>query len=256
MKKLLIISGYAVGLCVLLGLAAGAQEASVDKARSALERWIETEQAIAKQRQEWAVGKEMLQDRVDLLQSEIESYRTKIKEAQASIGEADKKRGELISENDALKALGDTLTTMVVDFEGRVKQLNARLPEPLADLVKPLSQRLPDDPNDTKLSLGLRFQNVVGILDSVTKFNRDIKVFSELRDLPNGQTAEVTAMYIGLGQAYYTGSNGTIAGMGRPSDAGWQWEPADEVAGRISDSVSILKNEKVASFVPLPVKVQ
>lgn len=244
------------GVCLLLGVLVQAQESAVSQTRSTLERWIETQQTISKQKQDWAIGREMLTDRIELLQTEIQSLRAKINDAQKSIGEADKKRGELLKENETLKKLGDSLASTITDFERQTRLLNQRLPEPISDLIKPLSQRLPDDPNTTKLSLGLRFQNVIGILDAVNKFNREIKVVSELRELPGGQTAEVTALYVGLGQAYYVGSNGSIAGVGHPTETGWQWEPANEMAGQIRDVVSILKNEKVASFVLLPAKIQ
>jgi hypothetical protein len=44
--------------------------------------------------------------------------------------------------------------------------------------------------------------------------------------------------------------------VGRPSEKGWNWQPANEAADRIADAVAILKDEKVAGFVPLPIKVQ
>jgi hypothetical protein len=66
----------------------------------------------------------------------------------------------------------------------------------------------------------------------------------------------VTALYVGLGQAYYVSANGTMAGVGRPSENGWSWEPSNDAADEITDAIAILKNEKVASFVPLPIKVQ
>ncbi|NQV33283.1 MAG: DUF3450 family protein [Phycisphaeraceae bacterium] len=248
--------GVVLSACAACAMAVDTQAGSVEQARSTLERWIETRQVIAKEQQDWALGQEMLKERVQLLEHEIQSLRTKIEEASQSIGEADKKRAELVQENESLKLLGNTLTATISQFESQTKVLNHRLPDPVRDLIKPLSQRLPDDSNETKLSLGLRFQNVIGILDAVNKFNREIKVVSELRQLTGGQAAEVTALYIGLGQAYYTGSNGSIAGVGRPSENGWQWEPANDVAGQVADAVSILKNEKVASFVPLPVQIQ
>jgi hypothetical protein len=90
----------------------------------------------------------------------------------------------------------------------------------------------------------------------VNKFNREIKVVSEVRQLAGAQTVEVTALYLGLGHAYYTGSNGSLAGVGHPTESGWVWEPANDVADRVTEAVSILKNEKVASYVLLPVQIQ
>jgi len=228
----------------------------VDNVRATLEKWVEVRRVISKEKQEWVLGKEMLNERIELVQREIASLREKIGQAEASISDADKKRAELVVENDALKSAAATLGGIVTHLEARTAALIQRLPDPIRERIKPLSQRLPTDPNQTSLSLSQRFQNAIGILNEVNKFNREITVTSEVRTLADGSAAEVTAMYVGLGQAYYTGANGTAAGVGRPSETGWTWEPAGDAVAPIGDAIAILKNEKGAGFVPLPVKVQ
>lgn len=229
---------------------------NIDNVRSTLEKWIETRRLISKEKQDWALGREMLNEQIGLVQREITSLGEKITQANESITDADKKRAELEVENNKFKDASDQLKTIVDKLEARTIALNKRLPDPIRERIKPLSQRLPEDPNETKLSLAQRFQNVIGILNEINKFNREITVTSEVRTLADGNAAEVTALYVGLGQAYYIGANGTIAGIGRPSEDGWTWEPANDSAGKIADAVAILKNEKVAGFVPLPVKVR
>jgi hypothetical protein len=229
---------------------------NIDNVRNTLEKWIETRRLISKEKQDWALGREMLNEQIELVKREITSLGEKITQAKESITDADKKRVELEAENNKFKNASDTLKSIVDKLEARTIALNKRLPDPIRERIKPLSQRLPEDPNETKLSLAQRFQNVIGILNEVNKFNREITVTSEVRTLADGNVAEVTAIYIGLGQAYYIGANGTVAGIGRPSEDGWSWEPANEVADKIADAVAILKNEKVAGFIPLPIKVQ
>lgn len=229
---------------------------SIDTARAALEKWVETRQVISQEKQDWALAQEMLDERIKLVQGEIESLREKISQAEQNISDADKKRAELMDENDKLKSSAETLNSIVAGLEARTITLNKRLPDPIRERIKPLSQRLPEDPNETKLSLAQRFQNVIGILNEVNKFNREITPTSEVRKMADGSAAEVTALYIGLGQAYYVGTNSTTAGVGRPSEDGWSWESANDAASEIADAVAIMKNEKVAGFVPLPVKVE
>jgi chromosome segregation ATPase len=221
-----------------------------------MEKWVETRRVISREKQDWALGREMLNERVALVEREIASLREKIDQAKESISDADKKRVELVDENEKLKNAAGTLAGIVARLETRTAVLIKRLPDPIRDRIKPLSQSLPQDPNATKLSLAQRFQNVVGILNEVNKFNREITVTSEVRTLADGNAAEVAAVYVGLGQAYYTGAHGAVAGVGRPSEAGWNWESANDAAGPIADAIAILKNEKVASFVLLPLKVQ
>lgn len=229
---------------------------NIDNVRTTLEKWIETRRLISKEKQDWALGREMLNEQIGLVQREITSLGEKITQAKESITDADTKRAELEAENNKFKNASNTLKIIVDELEARTIALNKRLPDPIQERIKPLSQRLPQDPNETKLSLAQRFQNLIGILNEVNKFNREIIVTSEVRTLTDGNVAEVTAIYIGLGQAYYIGAKGTVAGIGRPSEDGWNWEPANEAAAKIADTVAILKNEKVAGFIPLPVKVQ
>ena len=71
-----------------------------------------------------------------------------------------------------------------------------------------------------------------------------------------GSTAEVKALYIGLGQAYYVTPTGDAAGVGQPTPDGWKWTPANDLAPEISRAIAILQNEEVPAFVPLPVTIE
>lgn len=228
----------------------------IDDVRAVMEKWVETQRTISRERHDWMLGREMLEERIRLVQREIASLRERIDEARTSISDADTKRTELVEENEKLKSAGATLADIMATLERQTLALNKQLPDPIRDRIKPLSQRLPDDPSKTQLSLSQRFQNVIGILNEINKFNRSIEVVSEVRKLADGSAAEVTALYLGLGQAHYTGANGTAAGVGRPGPEGWQWQPANDAAAQVAEAIAILNNEKVAGFVLLPVKVE
>jgi FtsZ-binding cell division protein ZapB len=228
----------------------------LDGTRAALEKWVEIRRLISREQRDWALGKEVLLDRIDLVKREIETLKTRIREAEESIAEADKKRSELVDENEHLKQASATLKATAATLETRTKALLVRLPDPIKERVKPLSQRIPEDPSETKLSLSERYMNVVGILNAANKFNREITVTSEVRTLGNGKTAEVTALYVGIGQAYYVSADKTAAGYGTVSGDGWIWTPANDAAEEVARAIAILKNEDVADFVLLPVRIQ
>jgi chromosome segregation ATPase len=228
----------------------------LDSARSTLAKWMETQQIISKERRDWQVGKEVLQERIALMENEIATLEERIAKARAGISEADGKRQEVVGENDALKAATASLTDVIVVLETKTGRLLKMLPGLIRQRVDPLSQRLPADPATTSLSLSERYQNVIGILNEVNKANQDITVTSELRVLPGGATAEVKALYVGLGQGYYVTSSGDAAGVGRPTAEGWEWAPANELAAEISRAIAILQNEDVPAYVPLPVEIQ
>jgi hypothetical protein len=93
-------------------------------------------------------------------------------------------------------------------------------------------------------------------LHEVNKFNREITVSSEVLTLPDGTSAEVTALYVGIGNAYYVSRNGSAAGIGTASPDGWVWQSANAAAEQIANAIAILKNEQVASFVKLPIHIE
>jgi chromosome segregation ATPase len=245
------------GALSLLAVSAAYQdEGRVDGARATLEKWVETRRVISQERRDWELGREVLDDRIDLVTREIESFRGKISEAETSIGDADRQLAELVAERDRLKLASASLAEDVVGLEARTKELLKQLPDPIRERIRPLSQRIPDAAEDNRLSLSERYQNIVGILNAVNKFNREITVTSEVRTLGDGASAEVSALYIGIGQGFYASANGTSAGIGMPGPEGWAWRPANEYAADISRAIAILNNEQPAEFVRLPIRIE
>jgi FtsZ-binding cell division protein ZapB len=246
----------AVFLVAAGALSADENAANIGDTRAALEKYVETRRLISRERRDFALAKETLNERIALVQREMGSIHEKSHDAQNSIVEADKKRSDLDAENETLKKTLSSLDAAVASLEDRTRQLLQRLPDPIRERVKPLSQRLPEKPVETRLSLSERFQNIVGILNEVDKFNRDITVASEMRKLPDGSAAEVIALYIGIGQGYYTGTNGTIGAIGTALADKWVWKPVNEAAPQIAEAIAIAQNERVASFVQLPIDIQ
>jgi FtsZ-binding cell division protein ZapB len=250
-----LLLAAAVGVPSSGDTSAEIDEDRLENTRAALEKWVETRRIISGERRDWVLGKELLTDRIELVQREVDSLRTKVGDAEGSIAEADKQRAELLAENERLKDASAALRTAVVTLEDRTKQLLKRLPDPIRERVKPLSQRIPEDPQETKQSLSERFQNLVGVLNEVNKFNREITLTSEVRTLPDGSSAEVTSLYVGIGHAYYVNGTGDVAGVGTATSDGWTWTPANASAADIAAAIAILKNERPADFVPLPVEI-
>ncbi len=240
-----------------LALVAGATVAddAFDRTRALLERWVETRKAIAAERRDWKLAREMLGDRAELVRGEIAAVEAKIAETERGVGEADKVRAALVAEADALKVESDALALTVAGLEARTRTLLGRLPAPIREKVKPLSSRLPSDPATSTLPPSVRFQNVVGILNEINKFAREIHVTSEVRNLGGGREVEVTAVYLGISQGYYVGAGDTVAGLGTPGKDAWEWTALDAAAPAVSKVVAILKNERPAEYVPLPVKI-
>jgi hypothetical protein len=238
------------------GTSAEKDPLDVDSVRTVLEKWVETRRAIAGMKQDWTLKREMLKATIELREQEIQSLRTKIAEAREGITDTDKKRAELLEQQDKLKEASAALDVAIVDLERRTLELVRPLPKSIRDEVAPFTGQIPQDPDSSKLSLGIRFQNVVGLLNDLNKRNRDVTVTSEVRELPDGSSVEVTVLYVGIAQAYYVSNNGRVAGVGTATTDGWTWRPDNAAAGAIARAIAIMRNEQVASFVTLPVEVR
>src|SRR5262245_58272380 len=87
--------------------AAAGSTPTLEQTREVLHNWIATQQIIAKERNEWQQGKEILVGRLELVKKEIASLEEKIHQAESSVAESARKRDELLAESEALKGTGE-----------------------------------------------------------------------------------------------------------------------------------------------------
>ncbi len=122
-------------ICLLSSgvLFAGTDAANVDKSatpptleetRLTMDKWLETQQIISRERKDWQQGKEILLGRLELVKREIATLEEKTRQAESSVAEADKKRSELLAENDQLKTSGAQLTAAAAGMESEVRKVN------------------------------------------------------------------------------------------------------------------------------------
>ena len=241
----------------------GAQDpAALAKAmRSAHKEYALAKRTISEEREAWRKGKQTVETQIQVLTGEYDSFVKRIEEAKKSIATAEKKYGELEKEKAELERVSKILEERITKLEERTLALLKRVPEPLALNVKPISQLLPTNAEEReKLSLSQRYQNVMGVLNPIDKWNTEVKLETERRDLPSGKSVSVTVIYVGLAQAYYVGGKGpdgkpNIAGVGTSTEDGWRWTPSNELAGDVAKAVSIYRNEQLAALVQLPVSI-
>ncbi len=239
----------------LAGAAAMAQDGRIfDEQSEKLERWIEARNLISAEREAWRVGSEMLESRIELVENEGRELAEHTRKILGGVYDADRELLDLQKEREMLKESVVGLTLVIHELEVRVVALLARSPAALQEHVKPLLQRIPKT-RESKNTLSERFQNVIGVLNEVNKFARDITVTSEVKLLEDGKTAEVTAIYLGIGVGYYYNDKGNIAGFGYPGTESWVWESDASLVQPVADAVSIFRNEKPAAYVTLPVTV-
>ncbi len=248
---------YGIVLAAALITGAVCAQEEMEAARQNLGKWLETERLVSKEDQEWRVGKELLRERVDLIRRETQTVREKIDQTKREAAESTAKIREIKEQNDLLKSGMKPLITDIKQFELRILAILPWTPEPVRLRVAPLSQRIPANPADTKLTLSERYQNVVGTLNELNKAARELAVSGEVRKLADGRQVEATVFYIGMSQAYYVNEKSGVAGIGKLGPLGtWAWEEQNGLVNNIAQVLGIYKSEKPAAYVALPVSVK
>ena len=257
MKCRVLSLAAALGAVALAAAAAGgpADGAALAETRMILDKWIQTQQVIARERKDWQQGKDTLNSRLELARKEASTIEEKLKQTETAAAAAAKHRETIVAESAKLKQSQERLLGAVARLETDIRKLFPTLPDPVQARLKPLFDRIPSEATAAKVSAAERFQNVLGILAEATKANNEIPVVFEVRNLANGKPAEVRVLYVGLGQAYYLSAAGQ-AGVGRPSPDGWKWESSDGLAREVLKAIEIQEGKRPPAFVSLPVALE
>ncbi|MFO1012041.1 MAG: DUF3450 family protein [Planctomycetota bacterium] len=242
---------------LVLGASAPVQDAepTLEKTRTVLGKWIETQQILSREASDWQQGRDVLGGRIELLRREVVGLQERLATSRQKIGETRSKREELVAKRAQLDAALKQLSDAVATMEREVLALRVRLPEPVQTRLQPLFARMPEGESEKRVSIAERYQNVLGILNELNKANGEISVAYEVRELDGAKPTEVRVLYVGLAQAYYLSGSGQ-SGIGRPSEKGWTWEPNQAVANDVTTALEIVEGKHTPAFVPLPVRIQ
>jgi len=234
---------------------APAATAGPESARAALAKWMATERIIAQERAEWQHSRDMLRSRIDLLKSEIEAQQEKTRQLRETDADLGQERAAVDADDRSAREALVALSEVGGSLEAAVRRLSSSFPEPLLVKVRPLLDRMPADPSQTKVSLAERFQNVVGILNEANKFDNDIVMNAEVRTLSDGTPSEVRVVYLGLAQGYFVSPKGE-AGVGTPTPQGWTWRVDRDIAPAVAQVIDVLLTKSKPKLIPLPVSIQ
>ena len=211
--------------------------AGVDDFRVQMEKWVETQQLISEEKSDWDVEKETLRATRDLLADEKKALEAEIVELEGSATEADDERRQLLLERGDYQRANEALEERIRALELAVMELAPRLPAPLQQKLELLLVQIPEDPETTKLQLGQRMMNVLGVLAQAEKFNGTATFVGETRAVDGEQKVQVRTLYWGLGQAVYVDTPRVAsAGLGRPGAS---------MAGSSSNDQSVAEEAKL-----------
>ncbi|HPA18642.1 MAG TPA: DUF3450 family protein [Verrucomicrobiae bacterium] len=243
---------------LLASACAGADADALGLLRETMDKRVEIYQAISRERREWRENREVLVGRIQLIEEEAAQLEKKITEDLSAAQELENQLEPVLAETKALDAASAFLLEQVRLLEDDLgRRLLKSLPDPLKEKLAPLIQRIPADPANTQLAMAERYQNAIGILNEVNKFNGQVNVVSEIRSMAGGGAKQVKTLYLGIGQAYCVSPKGDLAAVGEPGDGGWTWRDAPVSAAAIKRAIGMLDSKHGgAEFVPLPVKLE
>lgn len=251
MKKYILSIWITLWLCYPIRFALGSE--ALSSVRSLVQEWVDLEKTASKESVDWSEEKKHLRDLIQATGKEVQSLEKEVLLLEQNSNQAVEKRKLLLSKQDALKENTKLLKNFLLKMEKEVIALKSQLPKPLLDKLSPFYQRIPTDPEVTSIGMAERMQTVVGILSVVQKFNNQVTLSDEIKELKSGQKGEVRTLYLGLGVAYYLATSGEDAGVGYARSGGWEWISKPELASAIHDAIRIADNvQQEARFVSLP----
>ncbi|EDY84892.1 hypothetical protein VDG1235_4526 [Verrucomicrobiia bacterium DG1235] len=247
---MLIAAGIA-----LAGPAALSAAPQLAETRSTLKEWVELKKLVSEEKNKWAVEKQTLQESIDLLEDEIDKIQDAIEAYEADATDADKVREDLTRDENELKAASAIVKSSIVDLEVEALELVKYLPSSLQDKLSVVTQRVPKTKREIDAStLSVRVMNIIGILSEIEKFNSQLTVVNEIRDI-KGERVRVDTLYVGLAVAYYVDGTKSEAGYMIPAKDGWKRFEDNTLANDIADAVAMQKREATVRFVDLPINI-
>lgn len=230
--------------------------APLDNARNLIQEWVLTEQLISEERTEWAEEEATLHNLITLMKDEVSLLTKQIKKAEAQASESDKKKAALLEDEKAMEAIRATLITDVASYEQALKGLQAKLPRPLQNKLDAFIRKFPEEGGVITVSLAQRLQTLVSMLAEIETFNQAVTLDSHIRQMPDGQKIQITALYFGLAGAYFLDKSGQRAGVLAPGSEGWSVTEKPELAAPIAQAIEIHQGIQPAAFINLPLSVE
>ena len=236
-----------VGLCLTTQAQDPSPTAALVEAKA--RKLIEVKKLISAEASAWEEQKQLFSDLIALREKEIAGIDEFTANAETRIADVKKKRAALDEEETSRKQWRSEFEKKVVDLENSLKPHLLRFPPPLREKIQESILRLEE--GDPETPLQNRFRDVASILNATAEFQNTITVSSDIREVGE-KSVEVDILYLGLTQAWFVDRSGDLAGIGTPTDNGWQWTEDTALASRIRQAIQIQSKESAPGFVSLP----
>ncbi|MED5584930.1 MAG: DUF3450 family protein [Verrucomicrobiota bacterium] len=212
-------------------------------------QWVDVQKQRSEETARWQEQQQQLATLNELRRTEIKQIDTLIAAAGQRLEEATTQQRKLQEEQAELSSRRSFLLENITELEKAMRECIARFPTPLREKVEDAIYRL-DNPDDDR-PLQDRYRDVLAILTASIAFDNAITVTREIREV-EGKRIELETIYMGLTKAWYVGRGDTIAGHGKATNEGWQWQPDNSISGQVRRAIDIYRKESSPGYVKLP----
>ncbi|MEO0481638.1 MAG: DUF3450 family protein [Planctomycetota bacterium] len=225
-----------------------------------VEQFARINETLANESRDWRRGEEIYSDQITLIEAEIADLEEGTEDARKNLAETEEDFARLTDEKAELVTATQGLEEIIGELEAQVRELTDGFPEPLKARLERSLALIPESEEqakERKLDIARRFPPILAILAQAEKFQNGVHLEVQTVPVSNGERAECSVIYFGLGQAFYVSRDRTFAGTGHPTaEGGWTWLAQNTVAQQVGQVVDILNAEGPAVYVELPVQLQ
>lgn len=248
------------GLLSLLLVAAWADPPAVRSGLDTLEdlvgQLIRVQQATHAARSEWQDQDAQLKREEELLRQRIAGATERL---QSMTAERDKAQAERQAATQAATQAEEKLARYyapIAAAEARLRELQPRLPPLLLEtLATEFAKLPPPDRPVAQADAGDRLRLVFELTTEVEQFDATIHAGRLVLTPPTGEAREMDVLQLGLGTAFAVAADGSLAAVGTPGTAAWQWEWRPELAEPIRTALQVYHKKQPAEFVELPLQL-
>jgi hypothetical protein len=230
------------------------------------DRWIELEQRIAADWDDWAVDREVLASRLAMMEEQQVSLRANIESYALANRLSDTTWIKLSHELTTLTEAGAAMDERLKQLEDRILALATFLPKRLLDDLAPVlrsmnqasreseeSGELGESEEAEYRSIADRAQSLTAVMTTIAQFSNAINLSHTIRSLP-GDTREidVKVLYWGLSFAYAIDATGDHAWFLMPTQNGWSWDDRSDQAAQFKALINIYEKQMEPELVTVP----
>lgn len=249
-----------ISLALILGigitLSAPAEEASLKELDGLVGRWIGLRTTMAQEERSWAARQDQWLAEINLLEQESKALDQQMATFGETASSEEQAQAQLLKHKQAMRAELGRLAPVLDRAERELITWETRLPKSLRLPLAPLFKALPKTSADAeKREVTHRVQTLVSLFTQIENLQHGFHTTREMVEIEAGTRRQVDVLYVGLARAFAVSLGDDWAAVGTPGDHEWHWQAQPEHAAAVRNAINLLKRQKAAELVHLPMQL-